>query len=309
MRDVLSLSKMLLKILIPALVVVRLLTVFGFSDYLGMFLSPVMTVTGLPSAMGIVWATTLLASVPAGIAVFFQVAATESITVAQVSVLGLMMLIGHALPTETRIAQLAGLRAGFVVALRIGGAIIAGALLNQIYLVGNLLQEPLVLSGSFAVVEESWLGWIQAQISSLAYLLLIMSALLLGMKLLKAAGIEAIMVRALAPLMSRLGICRSASSITIVGLLLGITYGGGLLVREANSGNIGKKDIILAMVLLNLCHSVIEDSLLLIVMGADLSAVLFARVVFTVVSVKAFSFLLGRIDNKTTDKYIGAMTT
>ena len=309
MRDVLSLSKMLLKILIPALIVVRLLTVFGFSDYLGMFLSPVMTLTGLPSSMGIVWATTLLASVPAGMAVFFQIAATESITVAQTSVLGLMMLIGHALPTETRIPQMVGVRGGFTVALRIGGAIIAGALLNQVYLAGNWLQEPVVLSGSFAVVEETWLGWMQAQISSLSYLLVVMSGLLLGMKLLKAVGIEAIMVKALAPLMSRLGICRSASSITIVGLLLGITYGGGLLIKEANSGNVGKKDIILAMILLNLCHSIIEDSLLIMVMGADLSAVLGARIVFTVISVKAFSFLLGRIDNKTTEKYIGTMAT
>ena len=252
-----------------------------------------MTLTGLPSSMGIVWATTLLASVPAGMAVFFQMAATESVTVAQTSVLGLMMLIGHALPTETRIPQMVGVRGGFIVVLRIGGAIIAGALLNQVYLAGNWLQEPVVLSGSFAVVEESWLGWIQVQISSLAYLLMIMSALLLGMKLLNAAGIEAIMVKALAPLMKQLGICRSASSITIVGLLMGITYGGGLLIKEANSGNVGKKDIILAMVLLNLCHSIVEDSLLIMVMGADISAVLGARVVFTVISVESIRLPAG----------------
>jgi len=50
--------------------------------------------------------------------------------------------------------------------------------------------------------------------------------------------------------------------LAIVGITLGVSFGGGLLINEAKRGHISPRDIFVAMMLLNLLHSLIEDTLL-----------------------------------------------
>lgn len=54
---------------------------------------------------------------------FFDLAKHESLTVAQVSVLGTMMLLAHALPIEGAVAKLTGVSWRVTLALRIGGGL------------------------------------------------------------------------------------------------------------------------------------------------------------------------------------------
>lgn len=73
----------------------------------------------------------------------------------------------------------------------------------------------------------------------------------------------------LRPILSVLGISRETTNLTIAGITLGISFGGGLLINEAKRGHISPRDIFVAMMLLNLLHSLIEDTLLILLIGAD----------------------------------------
>lgn len=59
----------------------------------------------------------------------------------------------------------------------------------------------------------------------------------------------------------------------------------GCLIRDVQNGVLGKRDSMLALCFLGLCHSVIEDTLLILTLGADVVGVLWARLLFAVVVV------------------------
>ena len=76
----------LLKIMIPTLIVVKVLQELGAMQVIGSILAPVMSLTGLPPELGIVWATTLLTNMVAGIVVFIGMAGELSLTQARSAV-------------------------------------------------------------------------------------------------------------------------------------------------------------------------------------------------------------------------------
>jgi hypothetical protein len=82
------------------------------------------------------------------------------------------------------------------------------------------------------------------------------------------------------PVLKGLGIGKEVLPITLIGLTLGISYGGAIIIKEANEGKASRRDVFYALVLMGLCHSLIEDSILMIAMGGAISGVLFARVAF-----------------------------
>ena len=96
----------------------------------------------------------------------------------------------------------------------------------------------------------------------------------------------------LSPLLLLLGLSKQASNITIIGITLGLSFGGGLLIKEAESGKLSPKDIFISMALLALCHSLIEDTLLIMLLGAHISGVLWGRLAFSLVFVALMSHLL-----------------
>ena len=83
----------------------------------------------------------MLTNLYTGLALFFVMLPQMELTVAQVTVLGTLMLIGHSLPVEGAIAKAAGVSWRATLALRIGGTWLLGALLHQTYSRGGWLQQ------------------------------------------------------------------------------------------------------------------------------------------------------------------------
>ncbi len=60
------------------------------------------------------------------------------------------------------------------------------------------------------------------------------------------------------------------SSITmVVGVILGIAYGAGILIKSATEGKMTNKEIILSCLFLSLCHAAFEDTLIFVAVGAN----------------------------------------
>jgi len=66
-----------------------------------------------------------------------------------------------------------------------------------------------------------------------------------------------------------IGISTNASITMIVGFILGITYGAGILIKNALDNKMSYQDTILSAIFLSICHAVIEDTLIFVAVGAN----------------------------------------
>lgn len=291
-KDILHVYAALIKIMVPALLIVKALELAGIIELISSLLSPIMAAVGLPSSMAIVWATTIFTNIYGGMIVFFELSANESLSVAQVTVLGCMMLIAHGLPVEAAIAKKAGVRWRATLSIRLFGALLFGFILNFIYQYFDYLQETNILLWQPDLIKPNLLEWCLEQIKTFALIFLIISGLIILLRILKWLHIEKLMHWLLSPILKLLGLSKEASNITIIGMTLGLSFGGGLLIKEAESGVLSPKDIFIAMALLALSHSLIEDTLLIMILGAHLSGIFWGRLAFTIAFVSLMSHFL-----------------
>ncbi|QUX93083.1 hypothetical protein CYL31_17470 [Marinomonas sp. A3A] len=302
-KEIIDVTWTLYKIMIPIIIVIKVIEEFGGIELLSNWLSPVMSLVGLPSEMGLVWATTLVTNMYAGLVVFMSLDA--NLTVAQVSILGTLLLLAHSLPVEVAVAKKAGVGIVATLVIRLGGGLLMGWILHHIYQSGDLLNTTAQTVWKHTPTSDpSYIAWALDQLQSLAMIFVVIAALMTLLRLLKLLGIEKLMAILLKPILSVLGISREATNLTIVGITLGVSFGGGLLINEAKRGHISPRDIFVAMMLLNLLHSLIEDTLLILLIGADFMTIFWGRIAFAVVVIGILVFALKRMDESTCRKYL-----
>jgi len=302
-KEIISISFDLFKLMIPIIILVKIVEELDGIKYIALALEPLMQLVGLPASMGLVWATTMLTNIYGGMIIFIS-NTNEPLSVAQVTVLGSMMLLAHGLPIEVRIAQKAGIRVLFTLFLRIAGALLLGFLLYKFYSIGDFLTENNnALWKPQIITDTSLLAWGLNQLKVLAQVFAVIAVLVIFLRLLKLSGIEKLLMLILKPLLNILGLSEKTTSISIIGITLGLTYGGGLLINEAKKGTISKLDILGSLSLLALCHSLIEDTLLIMLLGADLSGILYFRVVFSLIVIAIFVRLIKRIHQNLLTKF------
>jgi len=279
----------LFKVMVPAILIVKLLTELGAAELLGHLFAPLMGWMGLPPEAGLVWASAMLTNIYTGIIIFFSTTGTEHWSIAQATILGTLLLSAHNLPVEIRVAQKAGCRVIPQLLLRIGGGIVLSVLLHQFYQHSETLQAVNRAPWVPQPEDPSLLGWTLGQLKTLAWTAGVIVLLLTALRLLRLLGIERLLEWLLRPLLKLIGIAPGALSITLIGMTLGLAYGGGLLIREAERGDIAPADIFAAISLLGLCHSLIEDTLLVMLVGADLSGIFWARLGFALLVIALLS--------------------
>ena len=290
----------LLKIMVPIIILVKIITELELLPYLAALLEPVMHLMGLPGSMGLVWATAILNNVYSAMIVFVSLPVSFELNVAQVTILSTAVLMAHALPIELRIAQKCGARLVFQALFRIGCAIIIGIILNFVYEWGGWLQGQNTIVWRPDPHPEGFQGWIMAQLRNLGAIYLIITALVAVIRFLDYIQVTRALIWMLNPLFRLLGIGREAASITIVGLTMGLAYGGALIIREVRTRQIPQRDVFFSLTLMGIAHSLIEDTLLMLLLGADLSGILLARLIFSLVCV----FLLYKIWAYLPSKYV-----
>ncbi|WP_437656796.1 hypothetical protein [Sorangium sp. So ce1182] len=275
----------LLRIMVPVVVAVKLLDVVGAATYLATIVGPLMGALGLPDSTGLVFVSALLTGVYGGLSAYASMAGDLSLTAAQATVLASLMLIAHGLPVEARVAQQAGVRLWFTVLFRIANSLLFAWMVHMIVDGFDLLQAPAVnaIAGAISEPPAGILEWAYRQALSLAKMTLIILLLVLGLNLIKALRRERLLELVLGPMLRFLGISTQATGITMVGVLLGISYGGSLIASEAHSGSLSRHDVVYSLAFLGLIHSIIEDTALMLLIGADLLVILAGRIVYSLI--------------------------
>ncbi|MBF0527919.1 MAG: hypothetical protein HQK55_01350 [Deltaproteobacteria bacterium] len=286
--------------MVPIIVAIKVLKELGLIDYLAVPLTPIMELVGLPSQTGLVWAASIANGLYSGILVYTAlIPDMPTISVAQITVLATILLIAHNIPVEVRITQQCGVGIWSQLVLRFGGALICGVMLHLIFSRWNLLSEPAVILWQVkAPADPSWLTWAMGEGRNLLSIFVIIFILMTVMRLLNYFHITDLFNRLLQPILRLMGIGKEAATITIIGLTMGIAYGGGLIIHEAHRGKMKQHDIFAAVSLMGLSHALIEDSLLMSLLGASLYGILFARLLFSLVVVAGLTRFVARLGNR-----------
>ena len=295
----------LFKITFPLLVLIKILDdSFGVTAILGDALSPLMTIAGLPGEAGVVWATAIFLHLYAGLIVLAGMWHALDLSVAQVTTLTLIMLGAHALPVELRIVGKAGARIMPMLFLRVGGAMILGILYAYICGIGNFLQSPANLLWDAPTPEPGWGAWLAREFYNWIHIFGIIAALVTVIKILKVTRAERLMIAILRPFLRLMGIGNAAATTTVIGMTLGLSLGGAILIREGKSGRVPRRDMLSALALLGLCHSIVEDTLIMLLVGADLSGILWARIFFALFVMAIFARVVAMLSDRAVEKWL-----
>jgi len=83
--------------------------------------------------------------------------------------------------------------------------------------------------------------------------------------------------------MQTIGISSNASITMVVGIVLGIAYGAGILLKNVQERKMNSKDIALTSYFLAVCHAVFEDTLLFVAVGANGFIIIGVRIFLAVI--------------------------
>ena len=282
----------LFKVILPVVIVIRALELIGAIPFLANFLEPLTSFIGIDGSLGLVWMAALLVNIYAGLAAFASLQAIFDYSVAETTILGLIILIAHSLPIEVAIAKKSRISWIFNLSFRFINAIVAGKILNLIFTKYELFNEPnqSVLQVPNELVSN--FEWATLQIQNFFIIFLIIFFIISTINVLKALGVWSLIINIMKIPLSYLGMSEKVANIILIGLTLGISFGGGFLIEESKKNNISKKDILLSLSFLSLCHSIIEDTILILLLGSHISGILFFRFIYTVIIILLMKILL-----------------
>jgi len=301
-KDVFHTLLILFRIMIPVSIVVKILQMAGFIQVLGDLFYPVMKYTGLPGEMGLVWATGMITNLFGGIIAFLNISGTMELSVAQITTISIMMLVAHTFPIELTIARKTGVRLISMFFIRLICAYIFGFIIFHLYaLLGVNTEIARIAWHPDTMPDDSLASWAVSELKNYLIITGFIFCLMLLLRILKKIGIIDLITRALNPFLKLLGIGKEVSTIALVGLTLGVVYGGALIINEVKSNPlIPKKDVFYAMVLMGLCHSVIEDTILMVSLGASFTGIFVIRLLLSMLVL----FILVRLTRKASEKFM-----
>lgn len=286
----------LIKVMVPVMIVVRIAQQFGLIEFLSPFLEPLMKLMGLPAEAGIVWLTGTFVGIYASFGALPVLSGLE-ITSAQLSILCVLILFTHALPVEQAIIKRAGGSLIGTTALRIGTAIIYGIIISWICRLTGFLSEKADVASfrHFTKPANTWSEWALSSASSLVMILIVIFLILMLLDFFDKVGITKWLMDLMAPLLKFSGLDRQTTPVTTIGILLGISFGGALIIQQTKEHNIERRALSLSLCWICLSHALIEDTGLMLALGADIWVLLVGRLIITLFIIKLLAIVLDTI--------------
>ncbi len=168
-----------------------------------------------------------------------------------------------------------------ILVLRIAGGFIFAWLLNQLFTLFAVFQRPAKILFEAKTAELGLGQWALGQVENLLLIVVVIFCVIIVMRILRTTGVLDFLEKMLEPVLPFFGMSKRAAPITVVGMLMGISYGGALIIRESTSGRLDSREVFFSLALMALCHAVIEDTLLMMALGAHWTGVFLGRVLFS----------------------------
>lgn len=95
--------------------------------------------------------------------------------------------------------------------------------------------------------------------------------------------------RVFSPVTRWMGLSRESTLPLLVGIVFGLSFGGGALVHASREGELSKRDMTLVVLFLVACHAIFEDTLVFVAVGANGWLLFSVRIVFALVMTRILS--------------------
>ena len=266
----------LLKIILPISLAFRLLDYTGVLIYFADFLDPVFIHLGLPGSTAIIFITSIFLPLYAPLAIITSM----TLTLRELTILALMCQVAHNLPVESAIQAKTGTSFWAMFNIRIIMSILIGFVLN-IILPQNMgmpsfLQTSPEVMNSIGDVFIAWLIT-SARISIL--IIVIVTTLMITYRLLEEFNLINKLSKSIEPLLKIFGLPKSTGFLWLIGNIVGLAYGGALMIDQMKDGKVTKAEGSLLNYHLAISHSILEDNLLFVALGVSLWWILITRLI------------------------------
>ncbi len=290
---------LLFKTTVPITIAAFFLSKIGAIDAVAPFFGPVMQTLGLPSELGLAWVTGMIVGIWGAIPLLFTLVPLSELSAADVTVFSALLLLTHSLPIEQKIIQNAGPSIVTTTLIRLVGGFLYAFLLHSFYEATGWLTEPVEPAWIPLSTTPLWSVFLWGLAEAMMWMLLILFALTFGLEVLRQFGVLNWIMKTMSPVLRLVGIEGEAVYLTSIGLFLGVSFGAGLLIRQAQSGAIPARQVFLSCVFMGFAHSLIDDTLLVMAFGADISGVLVGRLLFTFAATAAITWILRKTSDET----------
>lgn len=140
--------------------------------------------------------------------------------------------------------------------------------------------------------KESFTG----SFNSILTMAKIIIPLMVVMEILKDSNILEKLSKKMKPISDFFDISYNTIFPMIIGLIFGLSYGAGVIIESAKENSLNKKDLYVLMIFLVVCHAIIEDTLLFVVLGANLWLLLGLRLSIAIIIAFFASKVLKKIN-------------
>ncbi|AFL69033.1 nucleoside recognition protein [Sulfurospirillum barnesii] len=269
LRTSLKSSWTILKLIVPIYILADVLFYYNLLSHITFIFKPLVSLLGLPQEAALAIVSGLFLNLYAAIAF----AAPLGLDAKEWTILAVFLGIAHALIVETEIMKRLGLSRIYSILLRLSVGLLVGGLtskLPQSWFSSKILQEAVtpehpVYQSLFDLVQNSLYESLSLSLKVIALVTLLIFFL--------------DFIKSLTIIEKHSQKVNSGFSIT-VGVILGITYGAGILISEYEKGILKKKEILFIGTYLMIAHAIIEDTLLFVIFGANPWLIVGLRLLF-----------------------------
>ena len=268
LHKALASSWIVIKLVVPIYILADLLYYYNLLSYVSFLVEPFTSFLGLPAETSLAIISGMFLNLYAAIAF----AAPLDMTPHQWTVLAVFLGVCHSLVVESAIMKKVGVSSLYSYSLRIFAGLVMAystSLMPESLFSSSLVDETFTKTEYESFTELLTGSLSEAFVLSVKIVLLI-SVLIFFMDYLKS---RAFMKNSAKHLSKGFSI--------MTGIILGVTYGAGILIKESNTLN--RSDLFYIATFLSICHAIIEDTLLFVIFGADFTMVIVIRTVWALV--------------------------
>ncbi len=266
----------LLKLILPISLAFRLLDYSGLLVYVADFLNPVFTHLGLPGSTAIIFITSIFLPLYAPLAIITSM----TLTLRELTILALMCQVAHNLPVESAIQAKTGTSFWAMFSVRIFMSILIGFVLNLILpLQMGMPSFMLTSTESLNSLSDVFLAWAITSLRISFLIIAIVTTLMVTYRLLEEYNLINKLSKSIEPILKVFGLPKSTAFLWLIGYIVGLAYGGALMIDQMKEGKVTKAEGSLLNYHLAISHSVLEDNLLFVALGVSIWWILVTRLI------------------------------
>lgn len=259
-------SLYLSSIMVPISLLVAILKWIGALAWVSKLFAPMMYLLGLPGDAAIVIVSAMTLNVYSAVAVM----ETLALSAREITILGIICVSAHNLFIESAVMKKTGSSAFKMILLRIASGILLAMVLNLL-----LAPNPKSVDLSTQNIQNSITFlqmitlWAFSTIKMLVKIVLLVLAIMVGQRLLDDFGVIKVLAKLTSPLMKVFGLDSNASFLWLVVNTAGYAYGAGIIIDQVKNGGMKAQQADLFNHHAAVCHSLLEDTALLMAIGAS----------------------------------------